>query len=154
MSGASKESGKAARAALSATKRLYTDLRELKDSRTLPANDTIDDWRRTVSSANKAIALLLALLHAQREQHNVETAVLVQEMRSEFVDREAHAARTEERFRLFVDRDASGASSAATSVSSTAYERAMHSAGQLESTIAQLGCSAHAPGPGTRALSA
>lgn len=152
MQDASRSVDEQARAALSATKRLHQELREVKEARELPPDEAIDAWRRTLAGANRAISLLMRMLHTQRQQHNVETSVILEELRSELVDREAHAARTSERFRLFIDRDAACGADVA-SVSSSAYERAIASARQLETSIALLSCSAHEPGAGTRALS-
>ena len=105
-----------------------------------------------MSSANKTISLLLRTLHAQREQFSVETAVLMEEVRGELVDREANAARTAERYRIFVDRECGHGCGVDVS-SKNAYDRALSSSRQIEATLFGLGSTATLAGPGCKALS-
>ena len=141
-----------ARASLSSTKQLYSDIKKAHEARQLPDEDELIQWRKTVSSANKTISFLLRTLNAQREQFRVETAVIMEEVRGELVDREANAARTAERYRLFVDREC-GHGGGVDAGSKNAYDRALSSARQIEASLFGLGATATLAGPGCKALS-
>ena len=141
-----------ARSALSSTKALYTAIKVAHEAQQLPEEGELAKWRQIVSSANQTIALLLRTLHAQREQFRVETAVIMEEVRGELVDREANAARTAERYRIFVDREA-GHGCGVEESSKNAYERALSSSRQIESALSGLGSVSMVAGPGCKALS-
>ena len=141
-----------ARASLSSTKQLYVDIKKAHEEQQLPDEEELAKWRKTVSSANKTISLLLKALNTQREQFRVETSVIMEEVRGELVDREANAARTAERYRLFIDREG-GHGCSVDVASKNAYERALSSSRQIEATLFTLGSTSSLAGPGCKALS-
>lgn len=140
-----------ARAALSGTKDLYAAIRVAHEARALPQEQELASWRRTVSQANAAISTLLKVLSLQKRQFETERDVLLEEMRAELVDREAHAARTAERYRIFADRESSGLNEPSC-LSAVAYDRALHSARQIDLALAGLKTTAQFAGPGCSAL--
>lgn len=152
MQGISDAAEEQARASLSCTKQLYADIKKAHNAQQLPDEEELARWRKTVSSANKTISFLLRALHAQREQFRIEHAVIMEEVRGELVDREANAARTAERYRIFVDRE-DGHGCGVDVSSKNAYDRALGSSRQIQAALFGLGATATLAGPGCMALS-
>jgi hypothetical protein len=115
---------------LKATKRAHLEMRQLLSSGAGASGEDLLRWKTVVAQANRELARLARLLDHARLRHAAEMAVLHDEMRSELVDREAHAARTAERYRLALERDAP--TQAAT------FDRARSSAAAIEAAIAEL----------------
>jgi hypothetical protein len=122
-------------ALLADTKRVFADMRKLRDSGGQVSIETLNDWRAVVKRSNQEIARLKALCRMQEERRRVEMAVFSEEVRQELVEREASAARTADRFRLLCEKDAGSARNV--------FDRALGSASAVEATLASL-CP-HAP---------
>ena len=118
------------------TKRVFADMRKLRDSGGQVPSETLNDWRGVVKRANQEIAKLKTLCRMQGERHRVEMAVFSEEVRQELVEREASAARTADRFRLLCERDTTGSAR-------NVFDRALESSSAVEATLASL-CP-HAP---------
>ena len=131
------------RAAMTATKRAFEEMKRCERSETPPNVNQLKEWKEALKMANLALSTQQKLLGDLSERHAVDMAVLGEEMRSELVDREANAARTAERFRVMQDKmgisDSSG------------YEKAVHSASVIEASISEL-CSHTSNGTGSKLL--
>lgn len=89
--------------------------------------------RQQAAAIAKACIAQERKIAAERHRRDVEAAIMLAEMRSELVTREANAARTADRFRILSERSGS--------VSDTsAYDRAVQTAESVESTIRALCC--------------
>lgn len=112
------------------TKRIFSEMRSLRDTGAPVSRETLDDWREVVKRSNQEIARLKRQHAAQAERHRVEMAVFSEEVRHELVDREANAARTADRLRVLFERDSGSARNV--------FDRAMGSASAVEATLASL----------------
>lgn len=131
-------------AALDSTKAVHKDMRLYLASPTEISRETLLRWRAGTADANKEIARLSKELHALKERHRIDMAVMTEEMRRELVDREANSARLDERYRLMTDRDSASGRGM--------YDRAVNSAASVEASIAQICAHALNINPGTTLL--
>jgi len=115
--------------AMAATKRIFGEIKQYELSGEPPPKEILKEWRNTVKIANAEVCRLAKLVNDSEERRAVDCAVLSEEMRSELVDREANTARTSERFRVMQDK---------VGASDCSYDKAMHSAYLIESSIARL----------------
>jgi len=124
---------KHAKAALNATKSLHKRLRELEDtSETATVNDGID-WKplkKLAADANKAIQAMQRHASDDAVRADVRENILREAVRDELIDREANAARVQDRQRtLFEGRDSAALS---------AFDRANQQVATVEASIAAL----------------
>jgi hypothetical protein len=115
--------------AMAATKRIFGEMKQYELSGEPPSQEILKEWKNVVKIANAEVSRLAKLANHHEERHAVDCAVLSEEMRSELVDREANTARTSERFRVMHDKVGS---------LDCSYDKAMHSASLIESSIALL----------------
>ena len=125
-----------AKVALDATKTLHTRLRELddenkeSDGHLYPVID-FPALKKLAADANKAIQAMQRIAKDEALRADVRENVLREAVRDELIDREANAARIQDRQRLLLEQ-------AGATETLSAFDRAATSASSVEASIAAL----------------
>ena len=126
-----------AKAALTATKKLYRLLDECEEAQNIGALEispgSYVDWsalKTLAANANKAVQALRKHAASEAMVADVREGILREEVREELMDREANAARVLDRQRTLMEVGAGGLAAV--------HERALQSASQIEASIGAL----------------
>ena len=110
---------------------LHSEIKASHLQGTPPGVEKLQEWRQAAATTAKACILQERRIAAERLRHKVEAAIVLEELRSELVSREANAARTAERFRILAERSESA-------IAIGAYERAVRTAETVDAAISAL----------------
>jgi hypothetical protein len=123
-----------AKKALDATKTLHKRLREWEYKSThAEFNDGLDyaELKKLAADANKAVQAMQRIATDEALRADVRENVLREAVRDELIDREANAARIQDRQRLLLEQ-------AGATETLSAFDRAATSASSVEASIAAL----------------
>ena len=128
-----------AECASSTVRALHAEVKAAHVSGQVPSTDQLGKWRKAAATVAKVCIAQERRIAAERHIHEVETTIMLEEMRGELVTREANAARTAERFRLLSGRVGNGSDC-------SAYDRAVQTAESVDATIRALCANPVSPG--------
>jgi hypothetical protein len=124
---------------------LHAEIKSTHANQDVPSTEQLGEWRKAAASAARECIALERLIASEKHRHGVELEIMLEEMRSELVTREANAARTAERFRVLAEKNGGGSDS-------SAYDRAVQTAETVDAAVRALCCHTVAALPYTEML--
>jgi len=131
----------AQRECLETIKSMHSDMKTVIASENGADTDKIKEWKSIVHQLYKDLNAIRKRDAMETELHNSTVSIMREEMRDELVQREAIAARTAERFRVFCSRG--------TPQIASAFDRAARTASSIDASVNALSCSSLMSNQGT-----